>query len=500
MNDSSRTIVKNASFLMASQLLGWVMALLVTIILPRELGPTAVGKWYLAGTIWSLLSVFITFGTDTLLIKEIARAPEKSGGLFLTSVIIRLALYVAAVGFLIVFLRLASYPEETAYLILLFGISQCVWTISGVAQATLEGLERMEYIALANFVGKMVSTLVTILVIYLGYGVLVLAVVSILPPLIILAIQIKGLKRYAKFIWHVDFPQVTSMLKGGVPYFASTIFLVIYAQVDVLLLSLLTNEETLGWYFAAENLVGALMIIPAIIMQAIFPVMARMHVHSDDVPAPRLVSRSFNLLFLCAVPVGLGVFIVANPLVRFLYGPSFINSGPILAITGIALIFMYQNILMGRYLVSADRQNTWTVVMAVATLISVPISWALVTWCATTFGNGGIGGALTFVITEAGMFIAALVLIPRGTLSRSDLFINIRVLIAGVAMVIVTWFLRELFIAIPIVIGAFTYGATVLILRAVPKENIVLIRELSRLAFRRFQNRIAPALGLGGRS
>jgi hypothetical protein len=138
--------------------------------------------------------------------------------------------------------------------------------------------------------------------------------------------------------------------------------------------------------------------------------------------------------------------------------------------------------------------------MAVATLISVPISWALVTWCATTFGNGGIGGALTFVITEAGMFIAALVLIPRGTLSRSDLFINIRVLIAGVAMVIVTWFLRELFIAIPIVIGAFTYGATVLILRAVPKENIILIRELSRLAFRRFQNRIAPALGLGGRS
>ena len=499
MSSSGRTIAKNASVLMASQLLSWVMALLVTIILPRELGPVAVGQWFLAGTIWSFLTVFITFGTDTLLTKEIARTPEKSGGLFLTSVIVRLVLFAAAAGFLIVFLRVVSYPAATAYLILLLGISQCVWTISGVAQATLEGLERMEYIALANIVGKLVSTLATILVIYLGYGVMALAVVSILPPLVILAIQFKGLKRYAKFVRTVDFRQVFSMLKGGVPYFASTIILVVYTQVDVLLLSILTNEETLGWYFAAENLVGALMFIPAVIMQAMFPVLARMHASSSDA-APGMVSRGFNLLILCAVPVGLGVFIIANPLVRLLYGASFVNSGPILAITGIALIFMYQNVLLGRYLVAVDRQNTWTVVMTVATFLSVPLSWGLVTWCATTFGNGGIGGALTFVLTESGMFMTGLVLMPRGMLSRADFFLNLRVLASGVAMIAATWFLRDLFIAIPIAVGALTYGALILILRAVPKENVTLIREFSRSVLRRFQNRIAPAPGFRGRS
>jgi O-antigen/teichoic acid export membrane protein len=201
---------------------------------------------------------------------------------------------------------------------------------------------------------------------------------------------------------------------------------------------------------------------------------------SDKILLPTLFRKSFDLLFLIAVPIGLGLFVIADQLVVLLFGPGFAGSGPALAIMGIVLIMLYQNILIGRFLISIDRQNTWTVVMVIAVIATVALDLALIPWSRHQFQNGAIGGALSYLITELGMTIAGIALLPKGYLDRSNAFLGLRALFAGAVMVGVTFLCRDIFILVPIVVGAVTYIGLIILMRLVPTEDILEVVNIAR--------------------
>jgi O-antigen/teichoic acid export membrane protein len=193
---------------------------------------------------------------------------------------------------------------------------------------------------------------------------------------------------------------------------------------------------------------------------------------------PRVMRKSFDLLLIVAVPIGLGLVVIADPLVAILFGAEFLPTGTLLALLGLVLIATYQNILIGQFLISTDRQNRWTIVMAVATLATIPLDLIFVPWCQALFANGAIGGALSFIVTEIGMLIAGLIALPRGSLTRANAWLAARALIAGIAMASVAWLVRDQFILIPISVGAIVYGALVLALRVIAPEDLALLKQI----------------------
>jgi O-antigen/teichoic acid export membrane protein len=208
-----------------------------------------------------------------------------------------------------------------------------------------------------------------------------------------------------------------------------------------------------------------------------------------------MIRKSFDLMLLIGVPAGLGLIVVSHSLVVLLFGQSFAPSSPVLAIMGIVLICMYQNILLGRFLVSIDRQNIWTLIMVVAMVITVLLDLMLVPWCQQKFGNGALGGALSYAVTELGMTITGIALLPTGSLSRANLWTGLRIGLAGMVMFGASWWCRELFIAVPILIGAVVYFGMIALLRVIPNEDVALLRDFARraLASRR-RGMVAPAI------
>ena len=107
------------------------------------------------------------------------------------------------------------------------------------------------------------------------------------------------------------------------------------------------------------------------------------------------------------------------------------------------------------------------------------------------FDNGGIGAALAFVITEGIMMVTGLYILPKGLLGRQNAWTAGRAFIAGVVMAIAVWFLRDYFIAIPIVAGAVVYLSIIVMMRVVPKEDWLLIGDLAQKPLARLRNRNA---------
>lgn len=484
-DNAAASVAKNASFLMASQVVTWGLTLILMIFLPRFLGASGVGQLHLADSIWNIVAIFVAFGMDTLLTKEIARRRTKTSDLVGLSLVLRLLFNIIGFGVVIIYVQIAGYVPLTVYVIYIIGIGKLIMQFSAAYRSALVGLERMEYVALADIASRAFNTVVTIAILLMGYGVLLAAAVFIGTSVTSTVIQYIYLKRLqpVRIFW--DHQAAIGLLKASYPYLLVFVFSVLYMNLDAVIISLIINETVVGWYGVADRLFGTLMFVPTVFITAVFPVLSRMYTDAPDT-LPRVMSRSFDLLLLVSVPIGLGIFAVANQLVVLLFGVDFAPSGPVLAVMGLVIILTYQNILIGRFLISIDRQNSWTIVMAAATLVTIPLDLILIPWTQATFGNGAIGGALAFIVTEFGMIMAGLRLLPKGTLGKANAWRAARIFIAGLIMLFAVWTWRDAFILIPILIGVVAYGIMILIMRVLPKEDWDLLRGQGRRLINRF--------------
>jgi O-antigen/teichoic acid export membrane protein len=279
-------------------------------------------------------------------------------------------------------------------------------------------------------------------------------------------------------------------------YLISGLAIVVYQQIDKPFISALVDTKTVGWYGTAMNLFGTSMFLPVVFGTVIFPALSRSYA-SGDSKLNIIAQRSFDLMFLISIPVGLGLVVVGRPLVMLLYGPEFAPTGSILMMLGVVIIFTYLNTILGQLLVAMDRTRNWNIVVIIAILVTLPIDYVMVPWTNHVLGNGGLGGAFAFLITEFGMVIAAILLLPPKTLQWSNVRTASLTLLSGLAMMATSWWFRETMMFLSIFIAAVTYIGLVAILRIIPREDILLIRDALMGLVGRLRRRKDASAGLG---
>jgi hypothetical protein len=79
--------------------------------------------------------------------------------------------------------------------------------------------------------------------------------------------------------------------------------------------------------------------------------------------------------------------------------------------------------------------------------------------------------------------LAGLNLLPPGALTRTNLWTAVRIIIAGLLMMLIVWQFEHLFIAIPLLMGGISYIALVFLLRIIPTEDFELLQGLGQQLF-----------------
>ena len=489
-NQQGKRIAKNAGVLMASQLLTWGLAILVTVYVPRYLGREGIGILGLAESIWAIMSTFISFGMDVFLAKEIARKPERIGEFFGTQIVTRLGLMVLFYGIAFGYAQLRDFPDIVVSVIMIFGIVELFAQMARICRASLQGLEEMQFISLADIVSKALTTILSLTVLILGFGVTAIAFVAIVGGLTSFLVQLWPLRRNRRLPLSFDASLAVRMLRDSIPYLLSIVLLTVYTNIDIQMLEYLTDIETVGLYNVSVRLFGTFLFVPNVFVTAVFPAISRMYA-DDENGLPKLLGKSYDLLMMLSIPIGFGVLAVARPVLYLLYEDEFIDSTPILAGFGLVLILTYLNTLMGKFLIATDRQNNWTILMAVGVIITVPLDLILIPYFAEGYGNGGIGGVVAFGVTEGVMLVAGHWLLPKGSLGRANAWVAIRCLVAGSLMVAMVWLVRDWFVAFQIAAGGVVYVVLILLMRVIPPEDMAIGKEYSLLAINKVRERFA---------
>ncbi len=333
-----RRVLQNWLWLVGAQVLVRLVALGYKVFLARTLGPDGYGHYAWVLTTVLLFSLLVEAGFNRLLIRDIARDPERGPALLGAVTRIRAWLAGAALG-----IMLATFlvvPTDRAHLL---GLAIAGLTLFiGAAALTFDAAFYAAEQARFSGVGQVLVTV-------LGAGLGVAAVLAGLglPGLFVAVVGAELARVFYLYrrlgtirlrpVWRLA-TSLRPLVRDALPYALLAVLGMIYFRVDTVMLGSLRGDAETGVYTAAFKLFEVLMFVPGTLAAVILPRMARYH----DEDSARLSAshvRLTRLLFVAAVPITAALWVGSPLIIQVLFGAPYAESAPVLRLLAVTFLF-----------------------------------------------------------------------------------------------------------------------------------------------------------------
>jgi O-antigen/teichoic acid export membrane protein len=481
MEDNTRnTVARNVSVMFAAQSVVWISSFALLMFLPRYLGSEDYGRLYLALSINMILGLLIDFGGNYLIPKEVARNREAGSKIMSSFILLRILLWILAVGVILLLSHLLGYSEHVHLLILILVISKLFDGGGSALSAYFQGIERMEYDSIALIVERVFVAVISIAVLLMGGDSIAMAIIICVGALLNLIVLTLISRKYIRIRFQFD-TQIFNLFRPAVPYFLFSLFSVIYYRVDAVMLSAMTNDAVTGWYGGAYRFFDIVMVLPLIYKTAIFPVFSKLWNDTSGY-LQHTLGKSLKLILVIGVPASILIFLFAEPIIDFFmgvdeYGPAVI----VLKIFSISIPVIFVDLILGSAILgAANRQRAWAVVGFTAIFLNIAANWWLIPLTQDLYMNGGIGAAIATFITEVFMMGAAILLLGRAYLSSFRSSYIFKPALSGVFMILSVWLLGSTGLYWMLVAGAggMVYIAGLFLLKLFDEKEVQMIRSM----------------------
>jgi O-antigen/teichoic acid export membrane protein len=368
------------------------LMVLFTLLIARRLGEVGLGEYAFVASALFLANVLTTFGTDMLLIREIAAGAGLAQ--LPAALVVQLTLSALFVG--LIFVGAPALPGQSRAAVLalqIYSLSLFPLAFYTVFTAALRGKERMDLYTLLNLTVSFLQVAAVWLFVRPGGSVVTVALIllavqlmaALLAGLLCLA-QIPGFLRAWRFSWEQIASAIPAVVRTSAPIALLGLLGMSYQKLSVYLLSLLAGAAMTGWFSAALRVVEASKTGHLAFFGALYPAMAQAHgASTDEAQGPGVFAFSWRALLALTVAAALAVFFLAAPLVRWLYGSAFEPSISALKV----LIWMLIPYTVSTYLSLAFLASGREGAVARALLVSLIALAGLSIWWIPRAGLGG---------------------------------------------------------------------------------------------------------------
>ena len=380
---NTTSLGKNSLWVLISRLGSQGLAVLFTILLARQLGGKGFGEYaFIAAAIY-LGNALTTFGTDMHLIREIASRDDLSG--LPAALLIQLGLSVLFIGMVVIGAPLfPNQDPETLQGLQIYSLSLIPLAFFSVFTTALRGKQRMgDYMALNLLVAMAQIAAVWLAVQLNGNIVLVVELLLIaqftaaLFAGLLCTITIPGFWHP----WNFSFRNTSTLIRACAPIAFITLLGMLYQKLSIVMLSAIGGAFVTGLFSAALRTVEASKTFHLAVFTAIYPALAQESSygpeHSRETSWNGLFDRSWWLLLAGAGIAALGLFVLAEPLARNLFGAQFAPSVQAIKILAWVLIPFTINTFFSLVLLAARKERTIVQVqlLGLATLAALNVWW-----------------------------------------------------------------------------------------------------------------------------
>ena len=433
----SQRIVKNAFFGIASSVIGGLVYFATILIIARSVSLTEFGKYSFVLAFAMFVNNIADSGLPRMLVREISKDPEQlvplvGAGASLIWVISGVMCLLVAV--IVPFLHVGT---DVKISVLGMSIATMATFHAAGYSAALRAFEDNELNYLGFVLHKILLLGLVFAIVKLHLGLLGFVAAHLASNLLLWNFyHIVVTRFYARVPLRFDVALWKSLLSAALPMGGGTMLRQLALQLDILVLTWMTNLTTVGLFSGPYRLSMALRIIPQTLSLPLFPLYSRT-AHLSRERFGEAYRSSLKFFALISYPIAAFFLAWSKPILRIALGQKYLPAIPAMQLLGIGIVPFFLSTLFQYLFAALDQQKRFLASTVVGSILRLLLLVALIPLL------GFVGPAAAFLCAET-----AVVTIWMLQLARLGVHANLsdviwRPLTAGVAMALVLFAARD---------------------------------------------------------
>lgn len=395
MKNSVYKVAGSTMVLLAENLVRLTAVAAVSFWIARELGPEQFGILNSASAFMAIMLVITTLGMETPLVLRLSQT-KHTGVVMGTAILMRsifsVAIFSLAVGIAHILKANDALSLNVTVIVLLCIIAYVpnVLDIWFKAETSAVGP------ALARTTATLLSAAAKVVCLLLGLEVMALAWTIFLESVL------TGFGLYIAYRWSnkgthlallsADRRLIPDFLRESAPYLWSSIAVILYMKVDVVMLSYFSTNTETGIYSLAQKLSEVLYVVPVVLVDSSFSLLSKAFIESEK-QTHRHGQLLFDISVGGAVISTLIALFVAGPLVSRIFGDEYQPSINIFYVHAWSCVAIALNTARNRWLAVVALQKYAPAITGLGLILNVVMNLALIP------SMGALGAAISTVVS-----------------------------------------------------------------------------------------------------
>ncbi len=469
---TSVRLLRNTLFLSVAKVANPLFSMILVLILSRNLGVRGLGMYTTVLTIFTFFNILSVLGLNELIVREVAEDRSRVGEVVSNALFLGILSSVFFSAAMVLTAKFLRYPSEIINSVRVMGAALIFYTVSSYSQAFLQSFEKMEYCSFLLIAETVWKVLWGTIILKAGYSVfwVIVAVasahlVSMIMGLIFVHRHISRLK------FKIDFKFIRSLLRQVPTFFSLCIVVMIYWNMDVLMLSKMRGMVEVGYYSAAYRILSIGKSLTNCYIVAVFPVISHLYINVRDRFSSSCI-RSIKYLFVLTLPVAIVITLLSNPILSLLYGKVFVESTRVLQVLIWTMVLFPIANIMGNALIASHHQKIDLLVNTIGAVFNILLNFLLI----PRFGYLGAGIA---TLVSIALFVSIQYWFVSRTLFKIHYSqVGAKVLLAGIGMTAFMIVFSKMNMFILSLLGFVIYGGLLFLMKSFSEEEINMVKNI----------------------
>ena len=392
MNSLGKKLVQNSYYNFVANVFNSLSRFTSSIIIARILGPTLTGLYSLVLFTYYIAEICTNLGLQNLATKYISQfsgKDDKESMEKVFSYVVKAKLLFTAIASVVLmfisgyFAEFYSQPSLKWYIIF-FAIALFPEGIALISQSVVQGLQEYRALAIRNLLIAPIHVLLTILALFLHYGIAGLITVNLIISVLDFVIYYFFVKKRVRLRFKFDEPLSIDLRKRIFKYNWQVAIIValdaiVWQRTGVLFLGKLSTQAEVAFYGLAFNFsTWTIGFLPNIFGGVLFPAISELHGSNETKQIEKLFLRSTRYFMMLSIPIAVGGIGLSSVLVKLLYGSAYILMAPVLSILLISICIGVISTPAAAVLYAIERQAISLKAGIIATIINITINLILI--------------------------------------------------------------------------------------------------------------------------
>ena len=398
--------MRNTGWLLFEQIFRMGLSLVVTSLMARYLGAENFGMLNYGLAYVMIFTTVSNLGIDSIIVNEIIKNRKDTGKLIGTTIYLRFFSSIFSIFTIVLIIYYFDVSNSTIQLITFIQSISLLFIVFDAIGFWFQSNLQSKYIVIAKSIAFTIVSIWRLALIFFEKSIEFFAVATVIEAIFMSSFMLIFYRLFKPPKLRYSSQTAKQLLFQSYHFLISGILIMIYTQIDKIMLGQMAGNLTVGIFTAALVISSLWMFIPNALIQSARPLIMESKNHNEYLYRKRNKQLYCSIIWM-GIVASILITILAKPIILFVYGTQFIESVQVLVILIWSRIFALIGTIKAIWLTSENLGRYLTIFVGIAAFINVSLNLMLIP------KYGAIGAAIATLVAEIVSSVFAVLLFKK---------------------------------------------------------------------------------------